>query len=381
MIYLDNSATTKPYPEVLDTYRTVSERYFANPSSLHSLGGVSEHLLSRSREQAAALLHADPDEVVFTSGGTEGNNLAIKGTAFAYRNRGKHLIATSIEHASAGNAFSQLEELGFEVTYLPVNHDGRVAFEDFKKAYREDTILVSIMHVNNEVGTIQPVAEIGRFLKDKPKTVFHVDNVQGFSKVPLQLRESGIDLCTISGHKFHGPKGTGLLYVRKGIQLSPLFAGGGQEHQLRSGTENLPGICGMVKALRMTLAHESEGIAHLRKLQNRLFDGLKQIDNAVVHTPQSPLSSPHIVNVSFLGIKSEVLVHALEEEKIYVSTKSACSSKESGASEILKAMGVSDKEAEQAIRISLAYETTESEIDVFLKKLAEKVSQLKVVMK
>ncbi|MCQ2008682.1 cysteine desulfurase [Sporolactobacillus sp. STSJ-5] len=380
MIYLDNSATTKPYPEVMDTYQTVSEQYFANPSSLHSLGGKSEHLLTRSREQAAALLGIEPNEIVFTSGGTEGNNLAIKGAAFAYRNRGRHLITTAIEHASAGNAFAQLEELGFEVTYLPVNTDGRVSFNEFVNAYREDTILVSMMHVNNEVGTIQPIKQIGEFLKQKPKTVFHVDNVQGFSKVPLHLMESGIDLCTISGHKIHGPKGTGILYVRKGTQLSPLFAGGGQEHQLRSGTENLPGICGMVKALRMTLENEREGIDHLTKLQKQLFDGLAHIDGAVIHTPQQ-LSAPSIVNVSLLGIKSEVLVHALEKNEIYVSTKSACSSKESGASGILTAMGISDQEAEQAIRISMAYETTESDLDVFLQTLTEKVGQLKTVMR
>ncbi|MCO7124858.1 cysteine desulfurase [Sporolactobacillus shoreicorticis] len=380
MIYLDNSATTQPYPEVMDTYRTVSEYYFANPSSLHSLGGKSEHLLTRSREQAAALLEIEPNEIVFTSGGTEGNNLAIKGAAFAYRNRGRHLITTTIEHASAGNAFAQLEALGFEVTYLPVNSDGRVSFDEFIKAYRKDTILVSIMHVNNEVGTIQPIEQIGNFLKQKPKTVFHVDNVQGFSKVPLHLKESGIDLCTVSGHKIHGPKGTGILYVRKGTQLSPLFAGGGQEHQFRSGTENLPGICGMVKALRMTLENEREGIDHLMKLQQQLFDGLAKIEGAVVHTPKH-FSSPHIVNVSFLGIKSEVLVHILEKNDIYVSTKSACSSKESGASGTLTAMGISDQEAEQAIRISMAYETTESDLGVFLQTLTEKVGQLKTVMR
>ncbi|BBN99447.1 cysteine desulfurase family protein [Sporolactobacillus terrae] len=380
MIYLDNSATTKPYAEVLDTYRTVSEQFFANPSSLHSLGGKSEQLLTRSREQAAALLGVEPGEIVFTSGGTEGNNLAIKGAAFAYRKRGKHLITTAIEHASAGGAFTQLESLGFDVTYLPVDRDGRVSFEQFKQAYRDDTILVSLMHVNNEVGTVQPVKEIAAFLSDKPKTVFHVDHVQGFSKVPLQLAESGIDLCTISGHKFHGPKGTGLLYVRQGTVLSPLFAGGGQEQQRRSGTENLPGICGMVKALRITREHQNEGICHLQKLQNQLFEGLRNIDGAVIHTPVEH-SAPSIVNVALRGVKSEVLVHALEKDEIYVSTKSACSSKENKASAVLTAMGISDEEAEQTIRISLAYETTEQDIAVFLKKLAERVGQLKIVMR
>lgn len=364
----------------MDTYRTVSEQFFANPSSIHSLGGKSESLLSKSREQAARLLGVDDGEIVFTSGGTEGNNLAIKGAALAYRSRGRHLITTCVEHASSMNAFRQLEEMGFEVTYLPVDHDGRISFEDFKKAFRKDTILVSIMHVNNEVGTIQPVREIGEFLKTKPTTVFHVDHVQGFAKVPLQLKNSGIDLCTISGHKFHGPKGTGILYVRQGTVIAPLLSGGGQEGERRSGTENLPGIAGMVRALRMTLEHEKAGIAHLSDLQAQLREGLSGIENAVIHTPASG-AAPHIVNVSLKGIRSEVLVHALEKDEIYVSTKSACSSKDSGASDILMAMGIPEEEAAQAIRISTAFENTNEEIAAFLSALAENVQQLKTVMR
>lgn len=380
MIYLDNSATTKPYPEVMDTYRIVSEQYFANPSSLHSLGGHSEQLLAQSRQQAANLLGTDPSEIIFTSGGTEGNNLAIKGAAFAYRNRGKHLITTAIEHASATNAFRQLEEFGFEVTYLPVDAEGRISFADFKQAYRKDTILVSVMHVNNEVGTIQPILEIGEFLKNLPTTVFHVDHVQGLSKVPLRLAGSGIDLCTMSGHKIHGPKGTGILYVKKGVLLSPLFAGGGQEAGRRSGTENLPGICGMVRALRLTKEKENEGRKHLLGLSGRLRSGLPTIPGAVIHTPVKG-AAPHIINVSLNGIKSEVLVHALEEQEIYVSTKSACSSKDSEASSILLAMGTSRTEASQAIRISMAYENTEEEIDSFLSVLDRMVRNLKTVMR
>lgn len=380
MIYLDNSATTKPYTEALKTYLTVSEEFFGNPSSIHSFGGRSESLLAKSREQAAALLGVDAREIVFTSGGTEGNNLAIKGAALAYRGRGRHLITTAVEHASTLNAFRQLEKLGFEVTYLPVDRNCRISFDDFRKAYRKDTILVSIMHVNNEVGTVQPVRKIAEFLKTKPTTVFHVDHVQGFSKVPLELKNSGIDLCTISGHKFHGPKGTGILYVREGTTLSPLLSGGGQEGGRRSGTENLPGICGMVKALRMTREHEKEGIGHLCALQQQLREGLSRIGNAVIHTPEDG-AAPSIMNVSLKGIRSEVLVHALEENQIYVSTKSACSSRDSGASEVLLAMGIDEQEARQAIRISTAFENTEEEIAVFLSVLAEKVRQLKPVMR
>ncbi|MFT8390793.1 MAG: cysteine desulfurase family protein [Sporolactobacillus sp.] len=379
MIYFDNSATTKPYAEVLDTYRTVSEHYFANPSSLHALGGKSEALLTQSRRQAAALLAVDPQAIIFTSGGTEGNNLAIKGTALAYQHRGKHIITTAIEHASVHEAFKQLEALGFEVTYLPVDGFGRLSFDDFKKAYRKDTILVSIMHVNNEVGTVQPVRQIGAFLRQQPTTIFHVDHVQGFTKVPLELAGSGIDLCTISGHKIHGPKGTGLLFARQGILLSPLLSGGGQESGYRSGTENLPAICALVRAMRMTREKQEQGIAHLAELQQKLFTGLAAIDGAVIHTPREQMA-PHIVNVSFRGIKAEVLVHALEEQQIYVSTKSACASKDSEASGVLMAMGVARTEAAQAIRVSLAYENTDEEVSTFLSALRQTVADLKRVM-
>ncbi|MFT8870795.1 MAG: cysteine desulfurase family protein [Sporolactobacillus sp.] len=374
MIYLDNSATTKPYKEVLTTVQTVADDYFANPSSLHALGGRSEALMAEARRQAAALIGTLPQDVVFTSGGTESNNLAIKGTAFAHRRRGKHMITTVIEHASVLRAFEQLESLGFEVTYLTPHADGRITFDDFLKAYREDTLLVSVMHVNNETGAVQPVLQIGEFLKQQPRTVFHVDHVQGFTKVPLRLADSGIDLCTISGHKIHGPKGTGLLYVRQGVLLSPLFAGGGQESGYRSGTENLPGICGLVKAMRLTKEREAAGVAHLKTLQQRLVAALPAI-GGTVHTC-SDNAAPHIVNVSFKGLRSEVLVHALEEKDIFVSTKSACASKESEASAVLLAMGVPEEEASAAIRISMAYETTVEEIDRFLTILKESVASL-----
>lgn len=380
MIYLDNSATTKPYPEALDTYRTVSEQFFANPSSLHKLGAKSEALLHRSRQQAARLLGVDKKEITFTSGGTEGNNLAIKGAAFSYRNRGRHLITTEIEHASVLNAFKQLEALGFEVTYLPVDRDGRVSFDDFRKAYRKDTILVSVMHVNNEVGTIQPVVAIGDFLRTKPTTLFHVDHVQGVVKVPLRLAASGIDLCTVSGHKFHSPKGTGILFVKNGTVLSPLFAGGSQELNRRAGTENLPGIAAMVRALRMTFDKKETDLPRLLDLKERLRSGLGAIEGAVIHTPEEG-AAPHIINVSIKGIKAEVLVHALEENDIFVSTKSACSSRDDGASKVLLAMGVPEDEARQAIRISMGFVTTEEEIDTFLTALNAHVKQLKTVMR
>lgn len=375
MIYLDNSATTKPYPEALDTFNIVSDKVFANPSSLHKLGGLSEEMLKKSRIQAAALLGINPNEVVFTTGGTEGNNLAIKGAAFSYRERGKHLITSVVEHASSYQAFKQLEQEGFDVTFLPVDKQGRISIDDFKKAYRKDTILVSLIHVNSEVGTVQPILEIGKFLKSRPTTVYHVDHVQGIGKVPFSIAESGLDMCTISGHKFHSPKGTGILFVRNGIKLSPLFSGGGQEFGRRAGTENLPGISAMVKALRMTLEASVDQLNELKALQNKILQNLKNDNRFIVHTPDHH-AAPHIVNVAVKGIKAEVLVHALEEEDIYVSTKSACSSKDSAASKVLLAMGIPEVQAKQAIRISLSFQNSHEEIDMFLKILNEKISRL-----
>src|SRR5699024_9277838 len=251
MIYLDNSATTKPHKEVLNSFQQVSERFYANPSSIHSLGGEAEELLRQARIQAAHYLQSQSNEIVFTSGGSEGNNLAIKGIAFKHQKRGKHIITSIVEHPSVLKSCMSLEEVGFDVTYLPVNEAGVISVTELEQAIREDTILISIMHVNNELGSIQPIDEIGKVVQKHPKIFFHVDDVQGFGKVPLSLRENGIDLCTISGHKIHGLKGTGLLYVKNGTSLYPLQHGGGQEHNYRSGTENMAGAVSLVKAIRM----------------------------------------------------------------------------------------------------------------------------------
>ncbi|HLQ97319.1 MAG TPA: cysteine desulfurase family protein, partial [Candidatus Dormibacteraeota bacterium] len=226
MIYLDNSATTKPYPSVLASFQQVAEKYFANPSSIHSLGGETERLLTKAREQISQILQVHQEEVIFTSGGTEGNNLAIKGIALQHQNRGKHLITSQIEHPSVFDTCKNLEQLGFDITYLPVNQDGVISIDELKQSIRPDTILISMMHVNNELGSIQPIEEIGKIAKKHPKLFFHVDDVQGLGKVPLQLTDSGIDLCTFSGHKIHGLKGTGLMYINKRTKLFPLLHGG-----------------------------------------------------------------------------------------------------------------------------------------------------------
>ncbi|SFD61215.1 cysteine desulfurase [Lentibacillus persicus] len=378
MIYLDNSATTKPDPSVLESFQQASQRFFANPSSIHHLGGEAEKMLSKARKQAAELLNVHQDEIVFTSGGTEGNNLAIKGTALKHQGRGKHIITTEIEHSSVDETFQGLSQLGFDVTYLPVDENGVVSVEDVRKAIRHDTILISVMHVNNELGSIQPVKEIGDIAKKYPKLFFHVDNVQGFGKVPLELAESGIDFCTISGHKIHGLKGTGLLYVKKGATLFPLFHGGDQEHGLRSGTENLAGAVSLVKALRLTKERQEAGTQHMLELQQELYNKLSGMNGVEVNTPKE--AAPHIINISVPGLKPEVIIHTLGEQDIYISTKSACSSKQTDESKILAACSKSSEVASSALRISLSYDTAAEEISVFLNALEKAIHQLKAVL-
>ncbi|MFC4556710.1 cysteine desulfurase family protein [Virgibacillus kekensis] len=378
MIYLDNSATTKPDPAVLDSFTQVSQRFFGNPSSIHQLGGEAERLLIRSKEQAANLLGVNSDEVIFTAGGTEGNNLAIKGIALEHRGRGKHIITTDIEHPSVFEACQSLERLGFRVTYLPVNRDGEISVDDLKKAINDDTILISMMHVNNEIGSIQPVKEVGEIAKQHPKLFFHVDNVQGIGKVPLTLEDSGIDLCTISGHKLHGLKGTGILYVSRGTKIFPLFHGGNQERAIRSGTENLAGAVAMVKALRLIRDKEEKQVSSLYNLQAYLRDRLTKMDGVELNTP--PKAAPHIMNISVPGLKPEVMIHKLGEKEIFISTKSACSSKQTDESKILSACGHTNERTTSALRISMSYDTNEKEIETFLEVFEQSVEQLKEVM-
>ncbi|NLP51993.1 cysteine desulfurase family protein [Bacillus sp. RO1] len=376
MIYLDNSATTRPYKEVLDAYLKVSTEYFGNPSSLHSLGGDAEMLLNRSRETIASLLHVHHKEVIFTSGGTESNNLAIKGCALSKRNLGKHIITTAIEHPSVTNAMKDLEKEGFEVTILPVDKQGRITKKQVEDALKKETVLVSIIHVNNETGVIQPVEEIGEVLINYPNVSFHVDHIQGIGKVPLKM--DVIDLCSLSAHKFHGLKGNGVLIAKKGVKLHPLFSGGDQEWTLRSGTENVAGIVAMTKALRLTLENYEKYLSDLTLLKHFLLDELVQINGLFIHTSKSQ-SAPHIVNFSVPGIKSEVLVHALGNKDIYVSTTSACSSKRKAPSKTLLAMGVTRTQAESALRISMTYGTTKEEIRLFLKELIKAINTIKEV--
>jgi cysteine desulfurase len=381
MLYLDNSATTKPYPEVISTYLKVTEDYFANPSSLHKLGSEAETLLHHARQQVANLLGVQQEEIIFTSGGTEGNNLAIKGAALANKQKGKHIITSMIEHSSVLESVKQLEQIhGFSVTYLPVDENGIVSLERIKKEIRDDTILVSIMHVNNEVGTIQPITEIGHFIKQFSNALFHVDNVQGITKVALDLKKANIDLCTISGHKFHGLNGTGALFVRTGVDLLPLFSGGSQELQLRSGTESLAGNVALAKALRMEIENAEKQKKVLSNTHNKLRTELMNIEGVFVNTPIKN-AAPHIINFSVPSVKAEVLIHFLGENNIYVSTTSACSSRSKSISHTLLAMNKGQDIAKSAIRISLSFEHNEEIIPPLINTLSKGIEKLTKVMR
>lgn len=380
MIYLDNSATTRPYPEVVESYAKAAQQFFGNPSSVHKPGIQAEQLLRQARKQISSLLGVKPGELIFTSGGTEGNNTAIKGIAYTYRSRGKHIITTSIEHPSVTNVCEQLKKDGFDITYLPVDEHGRVKISDIKQAIRDDTILVSIMHVNNEVGTIQPIEEIGQLLQNYPKIFFHVDQVQGVTKVPLDYYQANVDLATISAHKFHGLKGTGVLFVREGIRFDPLLSGGGQENNFRSGTENTAGIVAMAKALRLAMEASERKIKRMKEIQNYFFTELKKIPEVRVNTPLS-FCAPHIINFSVPGFKTEVLITALSERGVYVSTTSACSVQRNEPSKTLLAMGLSEDLASSSVRISLSFENTLEEAQTAMQAIRECIDELNRVMK
>ena len=366
MIYFDNSATTKVYPEVLTTYTKVSEAIWGNPSSLHKMGENAYNLLEQSRAQIAELLGCQKEEIFFTSGGTEGDNWAIKGTALEKGIYGKHLITTQVEHPAVLNSMKQLEKLGFEVTYLPVDENGRVSVLDLKQALRKDTILVSVMAVNNEVGTIQPLKEIARVLADHPKVHFHVDAVQAVGKGLTDLiMDERVDLVTFSGHKFHAPRGVGFLYKKAGRKLAPLLSGGGQEKNLRSSTENLPAIAAMAKALRLLLENETKNVAHEQAIRQKIFEHLQAFDKVTLFSQLDDKFAPHILCFAIAGVRGETIVHAFEDQGVFISTTSACSSKKGQVSSTLHAMQVDDKIATSAVRISLDENNTMVQADKF----------------
>ncbi|MGQ5709185.1 cysteine desulfurase family protein [Lactobacillus sp. PSON] len=366
MIYFDNSATTQINPEVLATYNKVATDIWGNPSSLHKLGDRSHQLLEASRKQIADLLGVKQHEIFFTSGGTESNNAAIKGTAIQKREFGKHIITSSVEHASVANSFTALENLGYRVTRLPVDKEGRVNVNDLRNAIDSDTTLVSIMGVNNEIGTIQPIEEISDLLENYPTIQFHVDNVQALGKnIWKQVFTPRVDLSSLSAHKFHAPRGIGILYKKEGKMLTPLHDGGGQEKGLRSGTENLPAIAGMAKAVRLLLEDEPEKANRELAIKQKITDYLKDKPGIHIFSPMDGFV-PHILCFALEGIRGETLVHTLEEQDIYVSTTSACASKTADEASTLVAMKVDDKIATSAIRLSFDESNTIEEADKFI---------------
>ena len=377
-VYLDNSATTRCFDEVTQLMTKIMCEDYGNPSSMHHKGVEAEQYLRYSRETLAKILKVNEKEIFFTSGGTESDNIAIIGTAMANHRTGRHLITTQIEHPAVLQPMRYLEEQGFRVTYLPVDKQGRVRLEDLQNAMCRDTILVSIMHTNNEIGTLEPIAEAGELIKRiNPRTLFHVDAVQGFGKFRIYPYRMNIDLLSVSAHKIHGPKGVGFLYINSKAKISPIIYGGGQQRGMRSGTENVPGIAGLAKASEIMYANLDRDMDHLYGLRDMFIRGISDLEDVKVNGCMGTDSAAHIVSLSVRGIRSEVLLHALEERGIYVSAGSACSSHKPQLSATLKAIGVDKDLLGSTIRFSFSVFTTKEDIDYTLRALYDIVPELR----
>ena len=339
--YFDNSATTRAYPQVAEIVSEIMLEDFGNPSSLHTKGMEAENRIRHARETIASTLKVDDRCILFTSGGTESDNMALIGCAEAYKRSGKHIITTRIEHPAILETCAYLEDRGYEISYLDVDNKGLIDLKQLEETLRKDTILVSIMHTNNEIGTVEPIAQAAQVIKKvNPNTLLHVDAVQGYGKWNIYPKKLGIDLLSVSGHKIHGPKGVGFLYIASGVKILPIIHGGGQQKNLRSGTENVPGIAGLAKAAELIYKDLDISRANMYAMKERLIAGLLKMDDVVVNGPVGEDSAPHIVSASVGGIRSEVLLHALEEKGICVSAGSACASNKPSISETLKAIGV-----------------------------------------
>ena len=393
--YLDNSATTRCSESVRDIMLQVMMEDYGNPSSLHLMGKKAEDYIKEAREKIAKTLKVTEKEIVFTSGGTESNNLAIIGSAMANQRAGKHIITTAIEHASVAAVVGFLEEQGFEVTILPVDENGQISLEELEAAIREDTILVSMMQINNEMGAIEPIAEVGALIKKKnPNTLFHVDAIQSYGKLRIYPKKMNVDMLSVSGHKLHGPKGSGFLYIKENTKIRPIIFGGGQQKGMRSGTENVPAIAGLGLAAKLIYGGHSEKTEKLYELKKMLIDGLYKIgdDNKCADGSCGVVingidgidikeTAPHVVSASFYGIKSEVLLHALAAKGVYVSSGSACSSNHPELSGTLKAIGVSDELLDSTIRFSFSVETTKEQVEYALEVLKKQLPILKRFIK
>lgn len=377
-VYLDNSATTKCLPEVAELMTKIMCVDYGNPSSMHYKGVESEKYVKQARETLARILKVQEKEILFTSGGTESDNIALIGSAMANYRAGKHLITTAIEHPAILQTMQYLENQGFEVTYLPVDENGRVRLEDLEKAIRRDTILVSMMFVNNEIGAVEPIEAAGALIKRiNPKIIFHVDAVQAFGKYRILPKKMNIDLLSVSSHKIHGPKGVGFLYMSDKIKIKPIIFGGGQQKGMRSGTENVPGIAGMARAAEIMYQNLDEDVERIYDLKKRFINGISEIEDIKINGLTGRDSAPHVISVSVRGIRAEVLLHALESKGIYVSAGSACASNKPSISATLKAIGVEKNLLDSTIRFSLSILTTIDEIDYTVNELCGMIPMLR----
>lgn len=369
--YFDNSATTRVYDEVRDAVVNAMCCDYGNPAAKHMKGVEAERIIKDAKQAIADSLKVNEKEILFTSGGSESNNMALIGTAFANKRRGKHLITTAIEHPSIYNTMGFLEKEGFEITFLPVDNYGRINLKELEEAIRPDTILVSVMFVNNEVGAVEPIEEIGKLIHRKnPDTYFHVDAIQAYGKYRIRPKKAEIDLLSVSAHKIHGPKGVGFLYINSRVKINPLIFGGGQQKGMRSGTENVPGCAGLGAAVKKTYGENFDSdIDHMYEIRTRMIEGLQKIEGVTINGFTDRQNAPHIVSASFEGIKSEVLLHALEEKGVYVSSGSACSSNHPGVSGTLKGIGVKSNLLDSTIRFSFCVFNTAEEVDYALEQL------------
>ena len=376
--YLDNSATTRCYKEVADlVYKMMLEDY-GNPSSMHQKGVEAEKYVKEAKERIARTLKVNEKEILFTSGGTESNNLALIGGAMANRRAGNRIITTAIEHPAVSAPMQFLKEQGFDLVVLPVDGQGVVRMDALKEALTPDTILVSTMYVNNEIGAVEPVEEIGKLVHENcPKALYHVDAIQAFGKYRIFPKKAGIDLLSVSGHKIHGPKGVGFLYINEKARIIPQILGGGQQNGMRSGTDNVPGIAGLGLAAKMSYEQFEEKIAHMYELKKQLVEGLQSINGVIVNGMPIMEGAPHIVSASFLGVRSEVLLHTLEDRGIYVSAGSACSTHKRAGSPTLTALGMKKSQMETTVRFSFEEENTKEQIDYCLQVLQEVLPMLK----
>ncbi len=377
-VYLDNSATTRCFDEVAQLMMRIMCEDYGNPSSMHHKGVEAEHYIRHARETLAKILKVNEKEILFTSGGTESDNIALIGTAMANHRTGRHLITTQIEHPAILQTMRYLEDQGFRVTYLPVDRHGKIRLEDLQDAICKETILVSIMHTNNEIGTLEPIAEAGELIKKiNPHTVFHVDAVQGFGKFRIYPSRMNIDLLSVSAHKIHGPKGVGFLYVNDKIKISPIIYGGGQQKGMRSGTENVAGAAGLARAAELMYEDLDADMERLYRLREMFLQGISKIEHVKVNGCEGKEGASHIVSLSVRGVRSEVLLHALEDRGIYVSAGSACASNKPMPSATLKAIGIERDLLESTIRFSFSVFTTEEEIRYTLKALYEMIPMLR----